>query len=224
MAEPIEILDDDEVRVLGSLIEKAVTTPEYYPLTLNALTAACSQKSNRDPVIGYSSEDVARAIGGLRQKHLVWETSQSGSRVPRYEQRFDDVSGLEAPAIAALCVCLLRGPQTIGEIKSRAARMHEFSSMEEAETQVHALCECDPPFLIELPRQSGRKEPRYAHLLSGVPEIDAGSATHAPAEPATAAARDREARMVALEEEVSGLRDILESLTAEFADFRKQFE
>jgi hypothetical protein len=224
MAEPIEILDDDEVRVLGSLIEKAITTPEYYPLTLNALSAACSQKSNRDPVITYSQEDVARAIGGLRQKHLIWETTQSGSRVPRYEQRFDEISGLDPGAIAALCVCLLRGPQTVGEIKGRAARMHTFESLAEAESTVHALCTSEPPFLIELPRQSGRKEPRYAHLLAGTPEMDADSAVHAPPEAATFAARDREARVSSLEVDVCELRNAMDSLSAEFAAFREQFE
>jgi uncharacterized protein YceH (UPF0502 family) len=223
MPEPIEILDDDEVRVLGSLIEKAITTPEYYPLTLNALTAACSQKSNRDPVIAYEPEDVARAIGGLRQKHLVWETTSSGSRVPRYEHRFEDVSELDAPAIAALCVCMLRGPQTIGEIKGRSARMHSFDSLDDAESQVRALCEREPPLLIELPRQSGRKEPRYAHLLAGAPEIHE-ECEQAPPEPATAAARDRETRMAALEAEVCELRNSLDSLSAEFAAFRQQFE
>ena len=217
----MELLDGDEVRVLGSLIEKGITTPEYYPLTLNALTAACSQKSNRDPVISYSQEDVARAIGGLRQKHLVWETSSSGSRVPRYEHRFEEVTGLEAPAVAALCVCLLRGPQTIGEIKGRSARMHTFESLEATESEVRALCERE--LLRELPRQSGRKEPRYAHLLAGEPEIDVDSAG-APPEAATAAARDREARMAALEAEVCELRNTLEELSAEFAAFRQQFE
>lgn len=224
MAESIEILDDDEVRVLGSLIEKAITTPEYYPLTLNALAAACSQKSNRDPVISYSQEDVSRAIGGLRQKHIVWETSCSGSRVPRYEHRFDELSGLSPAAVATLCVCMLRGPQTIGEIKGRAARMHSFETLEEAEAEVHALCASEPPFLVELPRQAGRKEHRYAHLLSGMPEIDADPAASVAPEAATAAARDREARMAALEAEVCELRNSVEGLSAEFAAFRKQFE
>jgi uncharacterized protein YceH (UPF0502 family) len=164
------VLTQDEVRVLASLMEKEASTPEYYPLSLRSLTAACNQRSNRDPVVDYDEDTVQRLVEGLMMKQLVWESGASG-RVVRYEHgvaRDEDLSTAEA---AILCELMLRGPQTTGALKANCKRMYDFGSVEEVEEALqsltaHGLC-------LRLPLQHGRKEPRTCHLLAGVPEADA---------------------------------------------------
>src|SRR5580658_3893186 len=161
-----------EARVIGSLIERQITTPEQYPLSLNALLLACNQKSNRDPVLELTDRSVQELVDGLMRKHLVIEKSGFGSRVPKYQQRFcnTEFSALQftSQERAILCELLLRGPQTPGELRSRASRMAPFSDVTEVETALEHLAQ-DPagPRVVQLPRETGRRDSRYAHLFSG---------------------------------------------------------
>ena len=196
-------LSDIEVRVLGSLIEKEITTPDYYPLSLNALVAACNQSSNRNPVVHFDEDTVARAADSLREKKLVHLVERSESRVPRYRHILYEALNLGRPAIAVMCVLMLRGPQTVGEIRTRSARLYDFSSLEEVETTLNSLMSGQAPLVVCLPRQSGQKEVRYAHLLSGEVRL-----TEPEAEPD---------RIGKLEKEVDDLKK-------QFEQFRKQFE
>src|SRR5215217_9620312 len=168
------ILTDIETRVLGSLIEKQVTTPEYYPLTLNALMLACNQKNNRNPVTSYSENQVADAVESLREKNLAYVFYGSSSRVPKYKHVMPEVMHLSHPELALMCVLLLRGAQTLGELRGNGGRLHEFSSLEEVEETLNGLISREPePLVIRLPRQPGQKDARYAHLLSGEVNVEA---------------------------------------------------
>src|SRR5215212_9512698 len=162
------ILTDIEARVLGALVEKQLTTPEYYPLTLNALTLACNQKNNRYPVTAYSENEVAQAVESLREKNLVYIFYGSTSRVPKYKHVVPEVLHLTPGETALMCVLLLRGPQTPGELRGNAARMHEFAGLDEIEQTLAGLISREPePLVARLPRQAGQKEVRFGHLLSG---------------------------------------------------------
>ena len=158
--------------MLGSLAEKQVTTPDYYPLTMNALVHACNQISNRDPVVSYDERQVAEAVDTLRLKNLVYIFYGAESRVPKYKHMMREVLGLSPPELAALCVLMLRGAQTVGEVRGRTGRLYEFADLREAEATLEGLSERDDPLVVKLPRQAGRKEARYAHLLSGQPAVD----------------------------------------------------
>lgn len=210
-----------ELRVLGALIEKELTTPEYYPLSLNALTNACNQKSNRDPVMALDETDVVRALDGLRFKGLALQ-SADGGRVPKYAQSAAAKLHLDPAEVAILCELLLRGPQTLGELRTRCERMHPFADLAAVETVLDELAEREPPLVARLPRQPGRKEHRYAQLLGGTPELPAEAA--APEEGATRQVRAENERLTALEEEVGTLRSELDALRDELATFRRQFE
>ena len=211
-------LTPTEARVLGSLIEKALTTPEYYPLTLNALVMACNQKSNREPVMELDEVDVSRALTELIRRQMAYEVS--GSRSQKYGQNFTRLNKLIVGEPAALSVMLLRGPQPPGEIKGRTGRMKEWQSLEEVEAALNQLIERG--YAVKLPRAAGRKENRYAQLLAGAPPAEE-ERSHAPA-PAMAAAREESGRMSALEEEVRALRAELEELKNTFSDFKRQFD
>ncbi|MEP6743777.1 MAG: YceH family protein [bacterium] len=220
----ITILTDIETRVLGSLVEKQVTTPEYYPLTLNSLTLACNQKNNRTPVTSYSEAEVAQALESLREKNLTYVFYGSTSRVPKYKHVMTEVLHLSAAELAVMCVLLLRGPQTTGELTTRGFRLHEFSGLEEVDATLNALISREPdPIVKRLPRQPGQKEVRYAHLLSGEPSIEAiGDAA-----PASAASRRRggdSERIEKLEQEVVTLTMEVRRLQQQFEEFKKQFE
>jgi len=218
------VLDDVEARVLGSLVEKQVTTPEYYPLTLNSLTLACNQKNNRTPVTSYDETTVAQALETLREKNLAYVFYGSTSRVPKYKHVLPEVMHLSAPELALICVLLLRGPQTTGELATRAFRLHEFSGLEEVESTLNALISREPdPLVRRLPRQTGQKEARFAHLLSGEPKIE----VFAEAESSTAAGRRKSAdsdRFEKLEQEVVTLTMEVRKLQQQFEEFKKQFE
>jgi len=208
------ILTDIETRVLGSLIEKQVTTPEYYPLTLNALTLACNQKNNRHPVTSYSENQVADALESLREKNLAYVFYGSTSRVPKYKHVMPEVMHLSHPELALMCVLMLRGAQTLGELRGNGGRLYEFSSLEEVEENLNKLITRDPdPLVARLPRQAGQKEGRFAHLLNG--EIDVQALDHAPPIPS---------RRTSLEEKVEALTAEVEKLKEQFEQFRKQFE
>ena len=211
-----------EVRVLGSLIEKEITTPEYYPLTLNALTNACNQISNRDPVVSFEDKTVARALEDLREKKLVWMVTGVG-RVPKYEHRLKEALMLAEQELAVLCVLMLRGPQTVGEIRGRTGRLYEFKELDEVELTLQALMTAEPSRVVKLPRQPGTKESRYAHLLSGEVQLeDREVATRL--EPATLEVRQENERISRLEEELAQVRGELAELKQQFVDFKKQFE
>jgi uncharacterized protein YceH (UPF0502 family) len=208
------ILTDIEARVLGSLIEKQVTTPEYYPLTLNALTLACNQKNNRNPVTSYSENQVADAIESLREKNLAYVFYGSSSRVPKYKHVMPEVMHLSHPELALMCVLMLRGAQTLGELRGNGGRLHEFSSLEEVEETLNGLISREPePLVVRLPRQLGQKDGRFAHLLSGEVSVEAVS------EPERVVLR-----RAGLDERVESLAAEVEKLKAQFEEFRKQFE
>lgn len=220
-----------ETRVLGCLLEKEMTTPDYYPLTLNSLLAACNQKTNRDPVVDFDEETVARGIEELREKRFVMRVDVAGSRVPKYKHSATSVFALQRRELAVLTVLLLRGPQTLGELRQRTERMHHFENLEEIETALNELATIETePLVVALPMQPGKKERRYAHLLSGQPE----TVEHTPARPledATNAIREEKSRIAqceteveSLKTEIAALQEELASLKTEFAGFRKQFE
>ena len=216
------ILDEVEIRVLGSLIEKQVTTPEYYPLTLNALVQACNQKNNRNPVVSYDEATVERAVESLRQKNLAYVFYGSTSRVPKYKHVAMENLRLSAPELALVCVLMLRGAQTAGELRERASRLYEFSGPEEVETTLNALATREDALVTKLARQTGQKEARYAHLLSGQ-VIEQPPQEKAHAEPRAPVARVDE-RVSRLEQEVETLRAELDSFKCEFEVFKKQFD
>ena len=208
------LLTDDEIRVLGCLMEKEMATPDYYPLTLNALTNACNQKSNRNPIVSYDEETVIYALNGLKERKLVRQSDLG--RVAKYEQIFTREQQLVAREQAILCILFVRGPQTIGEIRSRTERLYRFSSLDEVQETITNLE--DMKLVGKLPRQPGRKESRYAHLLSGMPEEPVIADT-SRSEAATMVDRKGE-----LQEQIDELRRTIESLKEEFASFKAQFE
>jgi len=210
------ILSDIETRVLGSLIEKQVTTPEYYPLTLNALTLACNQKNNRNPVTSYSENQVGDAVESLREKNLAYVFYGSTSRVPKYKHVVPEVMHLSHPELALMCVLMLRGAQTLGELRGNGSRLHEFLSLEEVEETLNKLITRDPdPLVARLPRQPGQKDGRFAHLLSGEIDLQAIEQAPPPIPPS---------RRTSLEEKVEALTAEVEKLKEQFEQFRKQFE
>lgn len=216
-------LTAQEARVLGCLIEKEMTTPEYYPLSLNGLTNACNQKSNRDPVMTLDETEVVRALDALRFQGLAMQAASDGGRVPKYRHNLAQKLYLEGEEQAILCELLVRGPQTVGELRSRCERMHPFSNLEEVEEALHLLATRKVPLLVKLPRQPGRKEQRFAHLLSGEPDLTEHP-HELPPEGARRHVEAQEARILGLEEEVAALRSEMASLAATFAAFREQFE
>jgi uncharacterized protein YceH (UPF0502 family) len=216
-------LDNVEARILGCLIEKDITTPDYYPLTLNALTNACNQKSNRHPVVAYEETLVVRGLDGLKDKGLATTIHKLDSRVPKYMHHVEEKLHLQRREVAVLCELLLRGPQTVGEIRNRAGRMYEFRDLNEVEEALEALINRQPPLVVKLPRQPGRKELRHAHLMSGEPDVPETERSLKP-EAATMQVRTENERIAALENELAALRDDFESLKRDFLDLKSQLE
>ena len=214
-------LTETEVRVLGSLIEKDITTPEYYPLSLNALMNACNQKSNRDPVMQLDEDAVRAALEGLQEQRMAGPARGADSRVTKYEQRLQEVFNFTRPEIAVLCVLLLRGPQTPGELRGRAERLHRFAALEDVQSALQKLMQREPPLAKVLPRQPGTKESRYAHLLAGdVVEAE----VPAPASATTQRNSADAERIARLEEDVMELRKEFSEMKDQLERFRKQFE
>ncbi len=232
---PVSILlNEVECRVLGSLIEKEITTPEYYPLSLNALLNACNQKSNRDPVMNLDEAAVRQALHSLDGQSLVRSVSASDSRVTNYEHRLQEAFNFYRHEIAILCVLLLRGPQTPGELRTRAERMHPFDDLSAVQSSLQHLMKREPPLVKILPRQPGTKESRYAHLLSGDADlrdnVESFEAKPEAKETATTISADGE-RIAHLEEEIASMRKEVSDfhkevsdLQQQFAQFKKQFE
>ncbi|HVF47412.1 MAG TPA: YceH family protein [Pyrinomonadaceae bacterium] len=216
-----EILSETEARILGSLIEKQLTTPEYYPQTLNALTNACNQKSNRDPVVSYTEGTVSDTVERLRDRNLVYVFYGSTSRVPKYKHMVPSVYELDPSETAVMCELMLRGPQTLGELRGRTERLHSFSGLGEVQETIDGLVRRDDPLVVKLPVQPGQKEARFAHLLYGNIDLDALAASAAA--PRSHAGADA-GRMEKLEEEVTNLRSDIQALKQMFEEFRKQFE
>jgi len=222
------LLNEVECRVLGSLIEKEITTPEYYPLSLNALVNACNQKSNRDPVMNLDEAAARQALHSLDGQSLVRSVSASDTRVTKYEHRLQEAFNFYRHEIAILCVLLLRGPQTPGELRTRAERMHPFDDLSAVQSSLQHLMKREPPLVKVLPRQPGTKEARYAHLLLGdvesfEPKSEAeASATTASADGERLAHFEKE--IAVYRGEVANLQKELADLKQQFAQFRKQFE
>jgi uncharacterized protein len=217
------ILNHLETRVLGSLIEKDVTTPDYYPLSLNALVNACNQKNNRDPVMNLDEETVRQALDALQEKRLAGPTSSADSRVTKYEHRLQEAFNFTRGETAILCVLLLRGPQTPGELRGRTERMHRFEDLTEVQSTLQRLMQRDPPLVRVLPRQPGTKEARYMHLLAGDVE-DAADVARAPSPAFVPSNSGDTDRITRLEDEIADLRKEVADLKQQLASFRKQFE
>ena len=224
-------LNSVEARVLGALVEKDITTPDYYPLSLNALVNACNQKNNRDPVMTLDEAAVREALDGLHNKNLAGPASGADRRVTKYEHRLQEMFNFTRGETAILCVLLLRGPQTPGELRARTERMHHFEDLPEVQSSLQRLMQRDPPLAKVLPRQPGTKESRYMHLLSGDMKdpgmADAGEArAPSPPYPVTNAAipsPDRD-HITHLEDEVATLRKEVTDLKQQLERFRTQFE
>ena len=212
------VLSHVEARVLGALIEKDITTPDYYPLSLNALINACNQKSNRDPVMNLGENAVRDALLSLSEKGLAGRVSSADSRVPKYEHRLQEAFNLPRAETAVLCVLLLRGPQTPGELRGRTERMHRFEELSDVHSALQRLIQRDSPLVQMLPRQPGTKETRYVHLLSGKMEI-----AELPAQEPGVASADGD-RIALLETELGGLKAELAELKKDFREFQKRFE
>jgi len=209
-------MDAAVVRVLGSLAEKAITTPDHYPLTLNALIAACNQTSNRDPVLALDEATVLKSLEELRRRSLVNEVYRSDSRARRYRHLLVESLKLHPAEIALLCVLMLRGPQTAGVIRTRATRLFQFEDLERLDITLQALMTLPEPLVAQLPRRPGQKEVRYAQLLGGEPQADSAEQPEAEVPPETD-------RVGVLEHEVASLRAELAELRAQFEQFRREF-
>ena len=218
----MRILSEIETRVLGALIEKELTTPEYYPLSLNALLNACNQKSNRDPFMSLTEDAVSDALRSLDKEGLAGRADGMDNRVTKFEHRLQEAFNFDRRETAVLCELLLRGPQTPGELRGRAGRMHPFEDLAQVQSTLQRLMQRDPPIVKMLPRQPGTKEARYAQLLSGDVAAAQPEAASAPATVRKAdAGSDRISR---LENEVATLQKELAEVKQQLASFRKQFE
>ncbi len=215
------VLSEVEARLLGALLEKEITTPDYYPLSLNALVNACNQKSNRDPVMNLDEDSVGGALRALHDRSLARSVSAADSRVTKYEHRLQETFNFDRREAAIFCELLLRGAQTPGELRSRAERMHHFDDLSEVQSALQRLMSRQPPLVKVLARQPGTKESRYLHLLSGdvEPAISSG-AREAPA----VSGRENADKVSRLESEVAELREDIEDLKRQFAALRKQSE
>lgn len=213
------VLNAAEARVLGSLVEKDITTPDYYPLSLNALINACNQKNNREPVTNFDEETVRLALRNLSDKRLAGPAGGADGRVTKYEHRMQEVFNFTRQETALICVLLLRGPQTPGELRGRTERMYQFEHLDDVLSGLQQLMRREPPLAKALGRRPGTKEIRYAHLLSGDVE-----AWEPPAETASSSGSADAERLIQVEEQVAALRSEVAELKQQMAEFRKQFE
>jgi uncharacterized protein len=216
------VLNEVEARVLGALLEKEITTPDYYPLSLNALVNACNQKSNRHPVMNLDESSVRSGLNVLHDNLLARSVSAADSRVTKYEHRLQEAFNFDRREAAIFCELLLRGAQTPGELRSRGERMHHFDDLSEVQSALQRLMNREPPLVKVLARQAGTKESRYIHLLSGEAQPGGGSSS-VPDAPAISG-RDNADKVSQLQSEVAELRSDIAELKQQFAAFRKQFE
>ena len=221
MTSPTLQLNQTEVRVLGSLIEKDITTPDYYPLSLNALVNACNQKNNRDPIMTLDENSVRNALSSLQEKRLAGPAGGADSRVTKYEHRLQEVFNFDRREIAVICVLLLRGPQTPGELRGRSERMYRFETLDDVQSTIQRLSDRQPPLVRVLPRQPGTKESRYAHLFM---EDTWPTEAYPPQSASEPRAANDSSRLAALEAEVSSLKKEIVELKQQLSDFRNQFQ
>jgi uncharacterized protein YceH (UPF0502 family) len=221
MSAPTLNLNQTEVRVLGSLIEKDITTPDYYPLSLNALVNACNQKNNRDPIMTLDENSVRNALGSLQEKRLAGPAGGADSRVTKYEHRLQEVFNFDRREIAVICVLLLRGPQTPGELRGRSERMYRFETLDDVQSTIQRLSDRQSPLVRVLPRQPGTKESRYVHLFVEDTWPTEAYPPHFAPEPRAA---NDSSRLAALETEVSSLKKEIVELKQQLSDFRNQFQ
>jgi hypothetical protein len=216
MDSPIKlpVLDAEELRVLGTLMEKSKTTPDYYPMSVNSLMAACNQKTSRRPVVNYDENTVAQALNTLKKRGLISTATGGSIRGVKYKHNFAIVFPVIPAEVAIICLLMLRGPQTPGELNTNSARLHEFESIEEVQEVLERLSSPEMPFLVQLPRRPGQKEVRYAHLLCGTPEFSDDDFAD---EPATSTRGALEARVTKLESELAELREAFEKLMKELS-------
>ncbi|MGN6180461.1 MAG: YceH family protein [Mucilaginibacter sp.] len=207
----LPLLDAEEVRVLGVLMEKAKTTPDYYPMTINSLIAACNQKTSRKPVVQYDEPTVAQTLNTLKKRGLVSTATGGSDRVVKFKHNFAIVFPVIPAEVAIICLLMLRGPQTPGELNTNSGRMHEFESIEEVQETLERLSTSEPPYVVQLPRKAGQKEARYAHLLSGTPEITEDD----DEEMSVKSSGGLEARVTKLEQELAELREAFDKLMKE---------
>lgn len=210
---PLPILEAAEQRVLGALMEKARTTPDYYPMTLNALTAACNQKSSRKPVVNYDEQTVVIALDSLKKRGLVSTATGGLSRAVKYKHNFAIVYPLVPSELAIICLLLLRGPQTAGELNTNSGRLYEFESLDEVQVVLEKLANPAMPYIVQLPRRTGQKEARYMHLLGGTPEV---TEDELPEEPARKSVNEMEARLAAVEQELAEVKAAVSKLMKEW--------
>ncbi|MEP6945421.1 MAG: YceH family protein [Acidobacteriota bacterium] len=215
-----EILNETEARIVGALVEKQLTTPEYYPLTLNALINACNQKNNREPAVSYDDRIVTDSLERLRDRNIVYVFYGSTSRVPKYKHMLPSIYELEPPEVAVICVMLLRGPQTLAELRTRTERLYEFPGIGEVQETLDGLMRRDDPLVMKLDRLPGQKEARFGHLISGPIDLEAFAASQTTMHSRVGGSE----RIEALEEEVVALRAEVETIKQTFDEFRKQFE
>jgi uncharacterized protein len=218
----VDPLKTIEVRVLGSLIEKDITTPDYYPLSLNALVNACNQRNNRDPVMSLDENSVAEALATLQEKRLAGGAGGADSRVTKYEHRLQEVFNFDRREIAVICVLLLRGAQTPGELRGRTERMYHFEELDDVISTLERLGQRQPPLVAVLPRQPGTKESRYMHLFAGRAETG-DNARQVASNEKNGGGRSAD-RLTSLESEVSELRREISEIREQMSEFRKQFE
>jgi uncharacterized protein YceH (UPF0502 family) len=221
MTEATLQLTQTEVRVLGSLIEKDITTPDYYPLSLNALVNACNQKNNRDPITALDEDSVRQALGSLQEKRLAGPAGGADSRVTKYEHRLQEVFNFDRREIAVICVLLLRGPQTPGELRGRSERMYRFETLDDVQSTIQRLHDRQPSLVRVLPRQPGTKESRYVHLFAEDTWPTETNPAHSA--PQLRAPNDS-ARLAALEADVSALKQEIVELKQQLCDFCDQFK
>jgi uncharacterized protein len=217
------VLNEYELRVLGALVEKQIATPDYYPLSLNALMNGCNQKSHRDPVVSYDEATVARAIDGLKEKKIIYVFHGSEARVPKYGHLFPKAFELNEVEVAVMSVLILRGPQTPGELRSRTSHLYNFEQLSDVETTLQSLSSRERPLVVRMARLPGARESRYAHLLGGpigVDDVIAPSKT----EHATPRMPADDGRLARFEEEMRSMRREIDELKQEFAKFKSQFE
>lgn len=214
-------LNEYELRALGALVEKQIATPDYYPMTLNSLVNACNQKNHRDPVVSYDETIVARALDSLREKNLAYVFHGSEARAPKYGHLFHKAFELSEAEVPLMCVLILRGPQTSGELRSRTQHLRGFESLAEVETLLQGLSLRDNPLIVKLPRQPGSRESRFAHLLGGPVEVEQREAPPYQA-PSIQKAQAENDKIAKLEEEIVSLRQELSELKQQFMEFKKE--
>ncbi len=208
----LPVLDDTELRVLGALMEKSKTTPDYYPMTLNGLTTACNQKTSRRPVVDYDEETVVLALDSLKKRGLISTATGGSSRATKYKHNFAIVFPVVPAEVALICLLILRGPQTPGELNTNSGRLWEFESLEEVQAVLERISSEEMPFIQQLPRRAGQKEVRYMHLLGGTVDY---TEDDLPEEPARRSVGELEGRLIKVETELAELKEAFEKLMKE---------